>query len=83
MTPGTPTPSDVWAALHAVRRTGPLVHNLTNYVAMDLSANVLLAAGASPAMVHAREEADRVVGLELGADEAVDVTRLPAMGVGV
>jgi hydroxyethylthiazole kinase len=63
MTPGTPTPSDVWAALHAVRRTGPLVHNLTNYVAMDLSANVLLAAGASPAMVHAREEAAEFAGI--------------------
>ncbi|NDL60857.1 hydroxyethylthiazole kinase [Phytoactinopolyspora mesophila] len=52
-----PSPADVWAAYDDVRRAGPLVHNITNYVAMDLSANVLLAAGASPAMVHAREEA--------------------------
>ena len=29
-----------------------------NYVAMDFSANVLLAAGASPAMVDANEECD-------------------------
>lgn len=35
----------------------PLVHNITNFVAMNFMANVLLAAGASPAMVHAREEA--------------------------
>jgi len=28
----------------------PLVHNITNYVAMNVSANVLLALGASPAM---------------------------------
>jgi hydroxyethylthiazole kinase len=48
---------EVWAAFDDVRQRQPLVHNLTNYVAMDLSANVLLAAGASPAMVHAREEA--------------------------
>lgn len=51
------SPHDVWTSFAAVRERGPLVHNLTNYVAMDLSANVLLAAGASPAMVHAREEA--------------------------
>ncbi|WP_205856701.1 hydroxyethylthiazole kinase [Phytoactinopolyspora endophytica] len=51
------TPAGVWAAFEAMRQQGPLVQNITNYVAMDLSANVLLAAGASPAMVHAREEA--------------------------
>ncbi len=51
------SPLDVWTAFAAVREQGPLVHNITNYVAMDLSANALLAAGASPAMVHALEEA--------------------------
>src|SRR5690606_36134904 len=39
-----------------VREAAPLVHNITNYVAMNNSANALLAAGASPAMVHAEEE---------------------------
>jgi len=34
----------------------PLVHCMTNYVAMNIAANVVLAAGASPAMVHAPEE---------------------------
>lgn len=57
------TPAMVWSAIDAVRQANPLVHNLTNYVAMDLSANVLLAAGASPAMVHAREEAGEFAGL--------------------
>jgi hydroxyethylthiazole kinase len=33
------------------------VHALINYVAMDVSANAPLALGASPAMVHAQEEA--------------------------
>ncbi len=42
--------------LDRLRAERPLVHNITNYVAMDISANALLAAGASPAMVHAREE---------------------------
>lgn len=43
--------------LHQMRTTAPLVHNITNFVAMNFMANVLLAVGASPAMVHAREEA--------------------------
>ncbi|HEU4541008.1 MAG TPA: hydroxyethylthiazole kinase [Jiangellaceae bacterium] len=51
------SPLDVWTTFSAVRERGPLVHNITNYVAMDLSANALLAAGASPAMVHAQDEA--------------------------
>lgn len=45
------------SALSAVRAAAPLVHNITNFVAMNVMANVLLAVGASPAMVHAREEA--------------------------
>ena len=47
---------DTGSYLSHMRATAPLVHNITNYVAMNISANVLLAAGASPAMVHAREE---------------------------
>jgi hydroxyethylthiazole kinase len=48
--------NDTGQYLHIMRATAPLVHNITNYVAMNIMANVLLAAGASPAMVHAREE---------------------------
>jgi len=44
------------AALEAMRDAGPLVHCVTNYVAMNYAANVLLAAGASPAMLHTPEE---------------------------
>ena len=43
-------------SLHRMRAVEPLVHNITNFVAMNVMANVLLAVGASPAMVHAREE---------------------------
>ena len=39
-----------------LRSQNPLVHCITNYVAMNIAANVVLAAGASPAMVHAPEE---------------------------
>ena len=40
-----------------IRQDAPLVHNVTNLVAMTLSANVLIAAGASPIMSAAPEEA--------------------------
>lgn len=46
-----------------MRATPPLVHCITNYVAMSIAANVLLAAGASPAMVHAEEEAGEFVAI--------------------
>ena len=49
--------------LGAVRAGAPLVHNITNFVAMNVMANVLLAIGASPAMVHAREEVGEFAGL--------------------
>lgn len=44
------------AGLQALRDTTPLVHCITNYLAMNIAANVTLAAGASPAMIHAIEE---------------------------
>jgi hydroxyethylthiazole kinase len=40
-----------------LRAKNPLVHCITNYVAMNISANVVLASGASPAMIHTPEEA--------------------------
>jgi hydroxyethylthiazole kinase len=49
--------------LDRMRAAAPLVHNITNYVAMNVMANVLLATGASPAMVHAREEVTEFAGL--------------------
>lgn len=49
--------------LRRMRATAPLVQNITNFVAMNTMANVMLAVGASPAMVHAREEAAEFAGL--------------------
>ncbi|MBS3978826.1 MAG: hydroxyethylthiazole kinase [Rhodobacteraceae bacterium] len=54
---------DAGAYLATMRATAPLVHCITNFVAMNVSANVLLAAGASPAMVHACEEVAEFAGL--------------------
>lgn len=48
--------TDPNALLDRLRADAPLVHCITNYVAMNIAANVVLAAGASPAMVHAPEE---------------------------
>jgi hydroxyethylthiazole kinase len=45
------------SVLRRVRAERPLVHNITNFVVMNVTANALLAVGASPAMVHAPEEA--------------------------
>lgn len=42
--------------LARLRERTPLVHNITNLVVMQISANTLLAAGASPVMAHAAEE---------------------------
>ncbi|MGY9048236.1 hypothetical protein P775_13940 [Puniceibacterium antarcticum] len=47
------TPAEM---LRQMRADAPLVQCITNYVAMNIAANVVLAAGASPAMVHAVEE---------------------------
>ena len=51
-------PRLAWNALCLLRERRPLVQNITNFVAMDASANLLLAIGASPAMVHAVEEVE-------------------------
>ena len=49
--------------LALIRAKSPLVHNITNYVAMNFSANALLAIGASPVMAHAVEEMNDMVGI--------------------
>jgi hydroxyethylthiazole kinase len=46
----------VWNDVLAIRQRAPLVHNVTNLVVMDVTANALLALGASPVMAHARQE---------------------------
>lgn len=49
--------------IEKVRATSPLVHNITNFVVMNSSANILLAAGASPVMAHAPDEVEEMTGL--------------------
>jgi len=49
------------ADLTAIRDRAPLIHNITNFVVMNQTANVLLAVGASPVMAHAAEEVEDMV----------------------
>jgi hydroxyethylthiazole kinase len=46
-----------------IRQRAPLVHNITNFVVMNTTANALLALGASPVMAHALEEVEEMAGL--------------------
>ena len=45
-----------------VRKSAPLVHHITNYVVMNLTANVTLALGAQPVMAHAPQEMEEMEG---------------------
>lgn len=47
---------DIAALLTKVQKARPLVHNMTNVVVTNFTANGLLALGASPVMAYAREE---------------------------
>lgn len=45
------------------QKNSPLVHNITNYVVMQQTANALLAIGAAPVMAHAQEEVSEMTTL--------------------
>jgi hydroxyethylthiazole kinase len=49
--------------LRQLRKRKPLVHQITNYVVMNETANATLAVGALPVMAHAREEVEEMVAL--------------------
>jgi hydroxyethylthiazole kinase len=49
--------------LKRLREKKPLIHNITNYVVMNYTANALLSCGASPVMAHAEEEVEEMVSL--------------------
>lgn len=53
----------LWNYFLKVRNISPLVHNITNYVVMNNTANTLLAAGASPVMAHAHPEMKDMVSI--------------------
>ena len=59
----TITAQSLWTDIVKIRQEAPLVHNITNYVVMNSTANALLALGASPVMAHAAEEVADMVKL--------------------
>ncbi len=52
----------VGTSLLQLREQKPLVHQITNYVVMNETANATLALGALPVMAHAPEEVEEMVG---------------------
>ena len=52
--------SSAGATLRTLREQKPLVHQITNYVVMNETANATLALGALPVMAHAREEVEEM-----------------------
>ena len=55
------SPLEIGNLLAAVRGQAPLIHNITNFVVMNNTANALLAIGASPAMIHSIDEVEDFV----------------------
>ena len=49
--------------LNLIRKQSPLIHNITNYVVMNNTANALLAIGASPVMAHSVDEVEEMAGI--------------------
>jgi hydroxyethylthiazole kinase len=56
-------PEQIWENIEKIHGMSPVVHNITNYVVMNNTANALLALGASPVMAHAGEEVSDMVGI--------------------
>jgi len=57
------TADTLWKDIQIIREKAPLVHNITNYVVMNTTANALLAIGASPVMAHALEEVEQMAAI--------------------
>ncbi|MCC6134060.1 MAG: hydroxyethylthiazole kinase [Candidatus Contendobacter sp.] len=53
----------LYTIITTLRDKSPLVHNITNFVVMNNTANALLAIGASPAMIHAIDEVEDFVAI--------------------
>ncbi len=51
----------IFELMEKIHREKPLIHNITNAVAMNDSANIILAMGGLPIMAHAQEEVREMV----------------------
>ena len=67
---------------HNIRQRVPVIHNITNYVAMNFTANALLAAGASPVMSSEPAEIEEITAssdalvINLGCIEERQITAM-------
>jgi hydroxyethylthiazole kinase len=57
------TATRIYESMEAIKKQAPVIHNITNYVVMNSTANALLAIGASPVMAHAGEEVEEMVNI--------------------
>jgi len=57
------TAAEIYKSIESIRHQAPVVHNITNYVVMNSTANALLAIGASPVMAHAEDEVEEMVNI--------------------
>ncbi len=57
------TATSIFSDVNEIRKQTPLIHNITNYVVMNITANALLAIGASPVMAHALPEVEDMAGI--------------------
>lgn len=55
------TLASLFRDLALIRQTNPLIHNISNLVVMPITANILLALGASPVMAHAKQELSDII----------------------
>jgi len=51
----------IYGIIERIHQERPLIHNITNMVAMNDSANIILAVGGLPVMAHAQEEVGEMV----------------------
>ena len=59
--------------LKEIKTKSPLVWNISNFVSMDIAANMLLSIGASPVMAHAIEEAKSFANLSKAINGALTI----------
>lgn len=58
--------ANIFSDIQRIREKSPLIHNITNYVVMNNTANALLALGASPVMAHSIDEVEDIVKISSG-----------------
>ena len=71
--------NDIVKAITDMKAKCPLVHNITNYVVMQITANALLAVGASPVMTFEKEEFEDM--LSIASSLVVNIGTLTTVSI--